>query len=99
MDCQQMAGWVSLRGVQKTLAKINIVASLPSVWYYYFVYLLLSFFFYYGCLPCHHRMVCPRVADGGMASSYGGVAVNKLNKQPRTSNKGWSSSLGGWAWG
>jgi hypothetical protein len=23
--------------------------------------------------------------------------VNKLNKQPRTADEGWSSSLGGWA--
>ena len=25
------------------------------------------------------------------------VAANKLNKQSRTADKGWSSSLGGWA--
>jgi hypothetical protein len=37
--------------------------------------------------PCHQRMVHPQVADGGMAA-------NILNKQSRTADEGWSSSLG-----
>jgi hypothetical protein len=44
--------------------------------------------------PCHHGMARPQVADGGTASNME-VAVNKLNKQPRTADEGWSSSLGG----
>jgi hypothetical protein len=24
------------------------------------------------CVPCHHSIACPRVADGGTYSSYGG---------------------------
>jgi hypothetical protein len=36
-------------------------------------------------------MARPRVADGGTASKYGGVAANM---QSRTADKGWSSSLG-----
>jgi hypothetical protein len=42
--------------------------------------------------PCHHDMARPQVADGGTASVWR-VAVNKLNKQPRTADEGWSSSL------
>ena len=46
--------------------------------------------------PCHHGMARPRVADGGMASNMEvwRVTVNKLNKQPRTADERWSSSLG-----
>ena len=35
--------------------------------------------------PCHQGMAHSQVADGG---------ANKLNKQSRTADKGWSSSLG-----
>jgi hypothetical protein len=35
-------------------------------------------------------MARPQVADGGT----GGVAESILNKQQRTNDKGWSSSLG-----
>jgi hypothetical protein len=37
-------------------------------------------------------MARPRVADGGTASRW--LAANILNKQSRTDNKGWPSSLG-----
>jgi hypothetical protein len=39
-------------------------------------------------------MARPRVEYGGTVSGYGGVAVNILNKQPRSIDKGWSSSFG-----
>jgi hypothetical protein len=39
-------------------------------------------------------MACPQAADGGMASWMWRAAVNILNKQLRTADKGWSSSLG-----
>jgi hypothetical protein len=42
--------------------------------------------------PCHHGMARPQVADGGTVSNMEGM--NKLNKQPRTADDGWSSSLG-----
>jgi hypothetical protein len=45
-----------------------------------------------GGSPCHHSMARPWVADG-TASSWR-LAVNILNKQPWTNDKGWSSSLG-----
>jgi hypothetical protein len=38
-------------------------------------------------VPCHHGMVRTQVMDGG-------DAANILNKQSRTANNGWSSSLG-----
>ena len=38
-------------------------------------------------------MVHPQVADGGMAPIWR-IAVNILNKQLRTADNGWSSSLG-----
>ena len=43
--------------------------------------------------PCHHGMALPQVADGGTASIWR-VAANKSNKQSRTDDEGWSSSLG-----
>ena len=44
--------------------------------------------------PCHNGMVRPQVSAGGMASRYGRYLKNILNKQSRTADKGWSSSLG-----
>jgi hypothetical protein len=45
-------------------------------------------------VPCHHGMERPLVVDGGDALQVWRVAANILNKQSRTSDKGWSSSLG-----
>jgi hypothetical protein len=48
-------------------------------------------------VPCHHGMACPQVADGGEGLQIWRVAANTLNKQSRTADKGWPSSLGvGW---
>jgi len=43
--------------------------------------------------PCHHSMERPQVADGGTPAIWR-VDVNILNKQSRTADKGWSTSLG-----
>jgi hypothetical protein len=48
-------------------------------------------------VPCHHGMARPQVADGGDALQFWRAAANILNKQSQTADKGWSSSLGGWA--
>jgi hypothetical protein len=45
-------------------------------------------------VPCHHGMARPQVADGGEDLQIWRVAVNILNKQSRTTDKGWPSSLG-----
>jgi hypothetical protein len=45
-------------------------------------------------VPCHRGMARPQVADGGDGLQIWGVAANILNKQSRTADKGWSSSLG-----
>jgi hypothetical protein len=45
-------------------------------------------------VPCHHGMARPQVADGGDALQVWRVAANILNKQSRTADKGWPSSLG-----
>jgi hypothetical protein len=45
-------------------------------------------------VPCHHGMARPQVADGGDGLQVWKVAANTLNKQSRTADKGWSSSLG-----
>jgi hypothetical protein len=50
--------------------------------------------FHIRWVPCHHGMACPQVADGEDALQFWGVAANILNKQSRTADKGWSSSLG-----
>jgi hypothetical protein len=44
--------------------------------------------------PSHHGMERPRFADGGDGLQLWRVAENILNKQSRTADKGWSSSLG-----
>jgi hypothetical protein len=46
------------------------------------------------CIPCHHGMARPRVADGGGGLQIWRVAANISVKQSRTAHKGWSSSLG-----
>jgi hypothetical protein len=45
-------------------------------------------------VPCHHGMARPQVADGGDGLQFWRLAANILNKQSRTADKGWSSSLG-----
>jgi hypothetical protein len=45
-------------------------------------------------VPCHHGMARPQVADGGEGLQIWRVASNILNKQSRTADKGWPSSLG-----
>jgi hypothetical protein len=39
-------------------------------------------------------MACPQVADGGDGLRMWSVAANILNKQSRTTDKGWSSGFG-----
>jgi hypothetical protein len=45
-------------------------------------------------VPCHHGMAHPQVADGGDDPQIWRVAANMLNKQSRTANMEWFSSLG-----
>jgi hypothetical protein len=45
---------------------------------------------------CHHGTARPRVADRGDGLQIWRVAANILNKQSRTADSGWSSSLGVW---
>jgi hypothetical protein len=45
-------------------------------------------------VPCHHGMARPQVADGGNTLQVWRVAANILNKNSRTADKGWPSSLG-----
>jgi hypothetical protein len=44
--------------------------------------------------PCHHDMAHPYVAGRGDGLHIWKVAVNILNKQSRTADRGWPSSLG-----
>jgi hypothetical protein len=46
------------------------------------------------CVPCHHGMARPQIADGGDGLQIWRAAANILNKQSRTAERGWSSSLG-----
>jgi hypothetical protein len=43
---------------------------------------------------CHHGMARPQVADGGDGLQTWRVAAIIINKQSRTAENGWSSSLG-----
>jgi hypothetical protein len=45
-------------------------------------------------VPCHHGMARPKVADGREGLQIWRVAANTLNRQSRTADKGWPSSLG-----
>jgi hypothetical protein len=45
-------------------------------------------------VPCHYGMARRQVADGGDAIQLWMAAANILNKQSRTADTGWSSSLG-----
>jgi hypothetical protein len=47
-----------------------------------------------GGSPCHHRMARPRVADGRDGLQQWRIPGIILNKQPRTNDTRWSSSLG-----
>jgi hypothetical protein len=44
--------------------------------------------------PCHHGLVHPQVVDGGDSLQIWRVAVNILNKQSQTADKGWSPAWG-----
>jgi len=45
-------------------------------------------------VACHHGMACPQVADRGDGLLIWRIAANVLNKQPRTADNRWFSSLG-----
>jgi hypothetical protein len=45
-------------------------------------------------VPYHHGMARRHVADGGEGRQIWRVTANILNKQSRTADKGWPSSLG-----
>jgi hypothetical protein len=44
-------------------------------------------------VPCRNGMMCPQVVNGGECLQIWKVSVNILNKQSRTADKGWTSSL------
>jgi hypothetical protein len=46
--------------------------------------------------PCHHSIVHPQVADGGDTLQIWWIAVNILDKQSWTVDRGCSSILGVW---
>jgi len=46
------------------------------------------------CVSCLHTIALPRVTDGGDGLQIRRIAVNILNKQSQTADKGLSSSLG-----
>jgi hypothetical protein len=48
---------------------------------------------YVKWVHCHHGMARPLVADRGDGLQIWRVAANMLNKQSRTADSGWSSSL------
>jgi hypothetical protein len=55
---------------------------------------MLCFISHVKWVPCHHSMVRPQVVDGGDGLQIWRLAANILNKQSRTAERGWSSSLG-----
>jgi hypothetical protein len=76
------------------LSQLNPLCSLtPYLYKVHFNIIILRFVRW---VPCHHGMARPQVADGVNALQVWKVAVNILNKQSRTADKGWFSSLGVW---
>jgi hypothetical protein len=55
--------------------------------------------FHVKWVHCHHGKARPRLADRGDGLQIWRVAANVLNKQSRTADSGWSSSLGVWRGG
>jgi len=47
---------------------------------------------------CHYGMARPRAADRVDGLQMWRVAENALDKESRTADKGWSSTLGVWRW-
>jgi hypothetical protein len=45
-------------------------------------------------VPCHHVVARPQVVDRGDSLQIWRVVANILNKQSRTTDRGWLSSLG-----
>jgi hypothetical protein len=80
-----------------SLSKYSVLI-LSTVWFNSFLFVARIFiprqYFHVSWVPCHHGMARPQVADGGDALQFWKAAANILNKQPRTADKGWSSSLG-----
>jgi hypothetical protein len=67
-----------------------------------FIY-IINMTFNYGWLyfwdhvkwaPCHLDVARPQVPDGAHGLQLWRAAANILNKQPRTADRGWSSSYG-----
>jgi hypothetical protein len=55
---------------------------------------LISLSHHVKWVPCQNGMARPQVADEGEGLQIWSVAANILNKQLRTADRGWSSSLG-----
>jgi hypothetical protein len=70
------------------LKKTGVVGSSWKLFYTCSVRLHVKWVLY------HHGMARPQVAIGGDGLQVWRVAANILNKQLRTGDKGWSSSLG-----
>jgi hypothetical protein len=51
------------------------------------------FFFHVMWVPCHHGVARAQVADEGDSLQIWRLAAKILNKQSRTADKGWFSSL------
>jgi hypothetical protein len=58
-----------------------------------YIYSIIEIF-HVKWVPCHHGMARPQFADGGDGLQIWRVAANILNKQSRTADRGWSSSMG-----
>jgi hypothetical protein len=55
---------------------------------YLFIYLFVCVYVHVKCVPCHHGMARPQVADEEDGPGTWRAAENILNKQSRTAKKG-----------
>jgi hypothetical protein len=62
--------------------------------YLYILFVFLMVLIHVRWVSCHHGMARPQAADGGDGLQIWRVAANILNKQSRTTDKGWSGSSG-----
>jgi hypothetical protein len=72
---------------------VYVLINYLEVLYFKVIYYLIIKKFHVSWVPCHYGMARPQVADGDVLQIWR-VAANILNKQSRTADKGWSSSLG-----
>jgi hypothetical protein len=97
-DINSVYNWCLVNGMKINLGKTTIISFSRKTNSIYFNYKFCNnLITHVKWVHCHHGMTRPQVADGEDGLQIWRVAANVLNKQSRTADSGWPSSLGvGW---